>query len=88
VTPPRQSSVLVGLDAQGLRIGPSWADQRQRPAKFVFLTTPGAKARLKPPLRNRKEDIPMLVEYFVKCYAEKAGKQISQIDKNTLTLCQ
>ena len=30
----------------------------------------------------------MLVEYFVKCYAEKAGKQISQIDKNTLTLCQ
>ncbi|HEY4049189.1 MAG TPA: sigma 54-interacting transcriptional regulator, partial [Acidobacteriaceae bacterium] len=29
-----------------------------------------------PPLRKRKEDIPMLVEYFVKRYAEKAGKQI------------
>jgi len=25
-----------------------------------------------PPLRNRKEDLPMLVEYFVKRYAEKA----------------
>jgi PAS domain S-box-containing protein len=41
-----------------------------------------------PPLRKRKEDIPMLVEYFVKRYAEKAGKQIRKIDKNTLELCQ
>ena len=41
-----------------------------------------------PLLRNRKEDIPMLVEYFVKRYAAKARKQISKIDKNTLKLCQ
>ncbi len=41
-----------------------------------------------PPLRNRKEDISMLVEYFVKRYAEKARKQIGKIDKNTLKLCQ
>jgi PAS domain S-box-containing protein len=41
-----------------------------------------------PPLRRRKEDIPMLVEYFVKRYAEKAGKQIYKIDVNTLELCQ
>jgi formate hydrogenlyase transcriptional activator len=41
-----------------------------------------------PALRNRKEDIPLLVEYFVKRYAEKARKQIRNIDKNTLKLCQ
>jgi PAS domain S-box-containing protein len=41
-----------------------------------------------PPLRKRKEDIPMLVEYFVKRYAEKAGKQICKIDNKTLELCQ
>src|ERR1700688_4036230 len=41
-----------------------------------------------PPLRKRKEDIPMLVEYFVKRYAEKAGKQIRKIDNNTLDRCQ
>jgi len=41
-----------------------------------------------PALRQRKEDIPMLVEYFVKRYAEKAGKQIYKVDRNTMELCQ
>jgi len=41
-----------------------------------------------PPLRKRREDIPMLVEYFVKRYAEKAGKQIRKIDTETLEQCQ
>src|SRR2546425_1268992 len=41
-----------------------------------------------PPLRERKEDIPMLVEYFRKRYADKMGKQIRQIDKQTLKICQ
>jgi transcriptional regulator with GAF, ATPase, and Fis domain len=41
-----------------------------------------------PPLRRRKEDVPMLVEYFVKRYAEKARKQITKIAKNTLKLCK
>jgi PAS domain S-box-containing protein len=41
-----------------------------------------------PPLRQRTEDIPMLVEYFAKRYAEKAGKQIRTIDKATLERCR
>jgi formate hydrogenlyase transcriptional activator len=41
-----------------------------------------------PPLRKRKEDIPMLLEYFVRRFAEKMGKHIRRIDKETLELCQ
>jgi DNA-binding NtrC family response regulator len=37
-----------------------------------------------PPLRERKDDIFMLVEYFVQRYAKKAGKSIRTIEKKTL----
>jgi transcriptional regulator with GAF, ATPase, and Fis domain len=37
-----------------------------------------------PPLRERKDDILMLVEYFVQRYAKKAGKSIGTIEKRTL----
>ncbi len=41
-----------------------------------------------PALRQRKEDIPLLVEYFVDRYASKAGKKITAIDKRSLELLQ
>ena len=41
-----------------------------------------------PPLRERKDDILMLVEYFVQRYATRAGKNIHSIDKRTLHLLQ
>jgi formate hydrogenlyase transcriptional activator len=39
-----------------------------------------------PPLRERIDDIPMLVEYLVERYAKKAGKKITHITKKTLEL--
>jgi PAS domain S-box-containing protein len=41
-----------------------------------------------PPLRQRKEDIPTLIEYFVDRYARKMGKKIRTIEKRTLELLQ
>jgi PAS domain S-box-containing protein len=41
-----------------------------------------------PPLRERKHDILMLVEYFAQRYATRAGKPIGLIDKKTLELLQ
>ncbi|HXO86689.1 MAG TPA: sigma 54-interacting transcriptional regulator [Gemmatimonadales bacterium] len=41
-----------------------------------------------PPLRERVEDIPVLVEYLVERYGKKAGKSIRKIKKQTLELFQ
>jgi transcriptional regulator with GAF, ATPase, and Fis domain len=41
-----------------------------------------------PPLRERKDDILMLVKYFVQRYANGAGKNIQSIDKKALDLLQ
>ena len=41
-----------------------------------------------PALRERKEDILLLVEYFVQRYASRAGKSIRSVDKKTLDLLQ
>jgi PAS domain S-box-containing protein len=37
-----------------------------------------------PPLRERREDIPLLVKYFIDRYARKAGKSIRRVNKRTL----
>jgi PAS domain S-box-containing protein len=41
-----------------------------------------------PPLRNRREDIPLLVEYFIDRFARKAGKNIKGVNKKTLDKLQ
>ena len=41
-----------------------------------------------PPLRERGEDVALLVEYFIDRYARKIGKNIREISKKTLELLQ
>src|SRR5205814_7241645 len=41
-----------------------------------------------PPLRERKEDVPLLVNYFVDRSAKRAGKKINHIQKKALEVLQ
>jgi transcriptional regulator with GAF, ATPase, and Fis domain len=41
-----------------------------------------------PPLRARREDIPMLVAYFIDRFARKAGKSIRNVNKQSMELLQ
>jgi formate hydrogenlyase transcriptional activator len=41
-----------------------------------------------PPLRERAEDIPLLVEYFIDRFARKAGKSFRAVNKKSLDLLQ
>jgi PAS domain S-box-containing protein len=41
-----------------------------------------------PPLRQRKEDIPLLAQAFIELYSRKLGKQITSISKETLKALQ
>jgi formate hydrogenlyase transcriptional activator len=41
-----------------------------------------------PPLRERREDIPILVEYLIDRYARKTGKSFQAVSKKSLDLLQ
>jgi PAS domain S-box-containing protein len=41
-----------------------------------------------PPLRERREDIPLLVNYFVNRYATRAGREITHVQKKALEALQ
>src|SRR2546427_294597 len=41
-----------------------------------------------PPLRERVDDVPVLVEYLVERFAKRAGKKIARIEQRTMALLQ
>jgi transcriptional regulator with GAF, ATPase, and Fis domain len=41
-----------------------------------------------PPLRDRREDIPLLIHYFIDRYAKQAGKRITRVSRKSLDLLQ
>jgi len=41
-----------------------------------------------PPLRERKEDIPLLVKHFMERYSTKAGKQVEMVSQNLIDKLQ
>ena len=41
-----------------------------------------------PPLRERSDDIPLLVEYFVARFAERLGRKVNRVDRQTMDLLQ
>ena len=79
-TRPIQVDVRV-IAATHRDLGAAIADGRFREDLFYRLNVFPIET---PPLRERKDDILMLVEYFVQRYAKKAGKSIRTIEKRTL----
>lgn len=41
-----------------------------------------------PPLRERKEDIPLLAKQFIMQFNRKLGKNVTELDEHALALCQ
>ena len=41
-----------------------------------------------PPLRDRREDIPSLIEHFVRKHAQRTGRRVEKIDDSVLTALQ
>jgi DNA-binding NtrC family response regulator/signal transduction histidine kinase len=79
-TRPIQVDVRV-IAATHRDLGAAIADGRFREDLFYRLNVFPIET---PPLRERKDDILTLVEYFVQRYAKKAGKSIRTIEKRTL----
>src|SRR6185295_16687232 len=81
---PIRADVRV-IAATNRDLGTAVAEKTFRPDLFYRLNVFPIEV---PALRERREDVPLLVEYFSHQYGTRAGKQISRIPKATLEALQ
>ena len=83
------SSVSVAISQSELTYGsspPQIGTWRRPSPRVQFVAIYFTVSTFFPALRERKEDIPLLVEYFIDHFARKAGKSFRGINKKTMAL--
>jgi formate hydrogenlyase transcriptional activator len=78
--------VNVRLVAATSRDLPAMVEQREFRADLYYRLN--IFPLVVPPLRDRSDDIPPLVEYFVARFAERLGRRVSRVDRKTMELLQ
>jgi formate hydrogenlyase transcriptional activator len=78
--------VNVRLVAATSRDLPAMVEQREFRADLYYRLN--IFPLVVPPLRDRSDDIPPLVEYFVARFAERLGRNVSRVDRQTMELLQ
>jgi hypothetical protein len=70
----------------------AWDEKESRVLWLMALASTAALLMLTAawfgPLRKRRDDIPLLFEYFVQRFSDKMGKHIRTIEKDTLARCR
>jgi formate hydrogenlyase transcriptional activator len=82
----RTIKVNVRLVAATSRDLPAMVEQREFRGDLYYRLN--VFPLISPPLRERSDDIPLLVEYFVARFAERLGRKVRRVDRQTMDLLQ
>ena len=82
----RTIKVNVRLVAATSRDLPAMVEQREFRGDLYYRLN--VFPLVAPPLRDRSEDIPPLVEHFARRFSERLGRKVNRIDRQTMELLQ